>query len=146
MVASDIPDFRRLADEEGIAIDFFPASDVGALAQHLTDLLGNKERQVEMALQNVSAALRMSMPEIIREYLRTFELRQGIEAMRSIARLRRLPRWFPLRERLVQRKARSLLRATGPTDLVNSDSADVVYMQDAAQAEVPVARTGTDPL
>src|SRR6185437_12373930 len=72
MVASDIPDFRRLADEEGLAIDFFPAGDVGELAQHLADLLGNRERQVEMALQNVSAALRMSMPEIIREYLRTF--------------------------------------------------------------------------
>jgi hypothetical protein len=56
-----------------------------------------------MALQNVSAALRMSMPEIIREYLRTFELRQGIEAMRSISRLRKLPRWFPMRDRLVKR-------------------------------------------
>jgi len=148
MVASDIPDFRRLSDEEGISIDFFPASDVGALANHLTDLLGNKERQVEMALQNVSAALRMSMPEIIREYLRTFELRQGIEAMRSIARLRRLPRWFPLRETLVRRKARALMRSmlhdAGPSAsaLASPDSAEVVYM--STPSEVPVAKTGTE--
>jgi glycosyltransferase involved in cell wall biosynthesis len=150
MVASDIPDFRRLADEEGISIDFFPASDVGALAKHLTDLLGNKERQVEMALQNVSAALRMSMPGIIRAYLRTFELRQGIEAMRSIVRLRRLPRWFPLRETLVRRKARTLMRsmlhetAPSPAVLANPESAEVVYMTTTARAEVPVGKTGTE--
>ena len=39
IVASDIPDFRRLADEEGLAIDFFPAGNVGELAQHLISLL-----------------------------------------------------------------------------------------------------------
>src|SRR5438309_3347758 len=54
MVASDIPDFRRLADEEGLAIDFFPAGGVEALGNQLAELLGNKDRQVEMALQNVS--------------------------------------------------------------------------------------------
>jgi glycosyltransferase involved in cell wall biosynthesis len=148
MVASDIPDFRRLSDEEGIAIDFFAAGDVKALAEHLADLLGNRERQVEMALQNVSAALRMSMPEIIREYLRTFELRQGIEAMRSISRLRKLPRWFPMRDRLVKRKTSVLRRATlndsastAPT-LATREPAEVVYMSDASQRDT--SRTGTD--
>jgi glycosyltransferase involved in cell wall biosynthesis len=151
MVASDIPDFRRLAEEESIAIDFFAPGDVKALGEHLADLLGNKDRQVEMALQNVSAALRMSMPEIIREYLRTFELRQGIEAMRSISRLRKLPRWFPMRDRLVKRKTR-LMRSTlsdvaiSPAILPNPDSAEVVYMTDASQREVPVAKTGTDSM
>lgn len=150
MVASDIPDFRRLADEEGIAIDFFPAGNVKALGEHLADLLGNRERQLEMALQNVSAALRMSMPEIIREYLRTFELRQGIEAMRSISRLRKLPRWFPLREALVRRKTKVLMRSTlrdngmSPATLLNPESAEVVYMSDAARVDVPVSKTGTD--
>jgi glycosyltransferase involved in cell wall biosynthesis len=148
MVASDIPDFRRLSDEEGIAIDFFAAGDVKALAEHLADLLGNRERQVEMALQNVSAALRMSMPEIIREYLRTFELRQGIEAMRSIFRLRKLPRWFPMRDRLVKRKTSVLRRATlndsastAPT-LATREPAEVVYMSEASQRDT--SRTGTD--
>lgn len=150
MVASDIPDFRRLAEEEGIAIDFFAPADIKALGEHLADLLGSRERQVEMALQNVSAALRMSMPEIIREYLRTFELRQGLDAMRSISRLRKLPRWFPMRDRLVKRKTRVLMGSTlsdaalTPGSLASPDSAEVVYMADASQREVPVVRTGTD--
>lgn len=152
MVASDIPDFRRLAGEEGIAIDFFRPGDIQALGEHLADLLGNRERQVEMALQNVSAALRMSMPEIIREYLRTFELRQGIEAMRSISRLRKLPRWFPFRETLVRRKARLIMRTSlrdvglSPATLSSPEPAEVVYMSDRSQREVPVSKTGTDAI
>ncbi|HEX7892659.1 MAG TPA: glycosyltransferase, partial [Terriglobales bacterium] len=35
IIASDLPDFRRLADEEGLAIDFFPCGDNEALAAHL---------------------------------------------------------------------------------------------------------------
>ncbi len=148
IVASDIPDFRRLADEEGLAIDFFPTGDVQALGGHLADLLSSKERQVEMALQNVSAALRMSMPEIIREYLRTFELRQGIEDLRAISMLRRLPRWFPLRETLVRRRTSKVLRRTmgqshsfAPTA---TQDAEVVYMANAASAVVPAGKTGSD--
>jgi len=148
IVASDIPDFRRLADEEGLAIDFFLTGDIHALGDHLANLLGNKDRQVEMALQNVSAALRMSMPEIIREYLRTFELRQGIEDLRAISMLRKLPRWFPLREALVRRRTRKVLRrqmdqspasVTAPAKY----GAEVVYFATAA-SEAPAARTGTD--
>ena len=115
IVASDIPDFRRLADEEGLAIDFFPPGKINELARHLTDLLQNRERQIEMAMQNVSAALRMSMPEIIRQYLRTFELRRELEQMRSISSLRKIPRWMPMRDMLVRRNARkALLRLEMP--------------------------------
>ncbi len=152
IVASDIPDFRRLADEEGLAIDFFPPSNVQALGQHLTDLVGDKDRQVEMALQNVSAALRMSMPGIIREYLRTFELRQEIEDMRSISLLRRLPQWFPLRERLVRHRTRRAAYSTfgessdSPMRTISAarDSAEVVYVTNTVAAEAPSAKTGTD--
>jgi glycosyltransferase involved in cell wall biosynthesis len=152
IVASDIPDFRRLADEEGLAIDFFPAGEVEELASHLTDLLQNRERQIEMAMQNVSAALRMSMPEIIRQYLRTFELRQELENMRSLSSLRKIPRWMPMRNLLVRRNARkTLLRleASREPDSAaisgGSESAEVVYMA----TPVPVGaqqrhKTGTE--
>jgi glycosyltransferase involved in cell wall biosynthesis len=153
IVASDIPDFRRLADEEGLAIDFFPAGEVEELASHLTDLLQNRERQIEMAMQNVSAALRMSMPEIIRQYLRTFELRQELENMRSLSSLRKIPRWMPMRNLLVRRNARkTLLRleASREPDSVaatsgGSESGEVVYMA----TPVPVGakqrhKTGTE--
>jgi glycosyltransferase involved in cell wall biosynthesis len=143
IVASDIPDFRRLAEEEGLAIDFFPPGKINELARHLTDLLQNRERQIEMAMQNVSAALRMSMPEIIRQYLRTFELRRELEQMRSISSLRKIPRWMPMRDLLVRRNARkALLRLeTAQSDESASVAAaagvgsEVVYMATTAPAE-----------
>lgn len=153
IVASDIPDFRRLADEEGLAIDFFPAGQVSKLARHLTDLLQNRDRQIEMAMQNVSAALRMSMPEIIRQYLRTFELRQELDEMRSLSSLRKIPRWMPMRNLLVRRNARkTLLRLEAnrePASVAGaaggSESGQVVYLA----APVPVGaqarhKTGTE--
>jgi glycosyltransferase involved in cell wall biosynthesis len=150
MVASDIPDFRRLADEEGLAIDFFPAGNVGELARHLIDLLSNRERQVEMALQNVSAAMRMSMPEIIRQYLRTFELRQELSTMRSLSAARRLPAWLPLRNTFLRRKARKIMRAelnrTPEAALPNVEApvrAEVVYIASSEDRSLD-GKTGTD--
>jgi len=153
IVASDIPDFRRLADEEGLAIDFFPAGQVSELARHLTELLQNRDRQVEMAMQNVSAALRMSMPEIIRQYLRTFELRQELEQMRSLSSLRKIPRWLPMRDLLVRRSTRKMILRSSAVrnDAARvsaagfSESSRVVYMA----APVPVSAkqrrpTGTE--
>ena len=151
IVASDIPDFRRLADEEGLAIDFFPAGQVSELARHLTELLQNRDRQIEMAMQNVSAALRMSMPEIIRQYLRTFELRQELENMRSLSSLRKIPRWMPMRNLLVRRNARKTLlrieanREPDSAAADGSEAGEVVYMA----TPVPVGanqrhKTGTE--
>jgi glycosyltransferase involved in cell wall biosynthesis len=102
IVASDIPDFRQLADQEGLAIEYFTPGNIPALADLLLALLKNPERQMEMALQNVSAALRMSMPEIMRQYLHTFKLRQQIGQLTSVSRLRKLPRWLPMRDTLVR--------------------------------------------
>lgn len=154
IVASDIPDFRRLADEEDLAIDFFPPGNIDELAEHLIYLLENRDRQVEMALQNVSAALRMSMPEIIRQYLKTFELRQELEQMRALTSLRKLPRWIPMRDRLVRRKTRKiLLRPQVTSDAAESVSngesraelAGVVYLPAPVSVNNEAQRrTGTD--
>ena len=102
IMASDIADFRQLAEEEGLAIDFFETGNVQSLASKLGALLDNSERQMEMAIQNFSAALRMSMPEIIRQYIQTFQLQRHLGLLTRISRLRRLPRWFPMRPRLVR--------------------------------------------
>jgi glycosyltransferase involved in cell wall biosynthesis len=153
IVASDIPDFRRLADEEGLAIDFFPAGHVGELAQHLIDLLQNHERQVEMALQNVSAAMRMSMPEIIREYLRTFELRQELSSMRSLSAARRLPQWMPFRNALIRRRTKKMIQReevirsaeSVPVRPESASTAEVVYIADAiSDGTAARTKTGTD--
>lgn len=146
IVASDIPDFRRLADEEELAIDFFPVGDVEELAECLVALLQDRERQVEMALRNVSAALRMSMPEIIRQYLRTFELRQDLDTMRSITKLRRLPHWFPLRDTLIRRRTARIVARSAKRDgsFAGESRAEVVYLSTPVAAEVQVQKTGTD--
>jgi glycosyltransferase involved in cell wall biosynthesis len=150
IIASDIPDFRRLAEDEGLAIDLFPAGEISQLAQHLAELLRNRERQVEMALQNVSAALRMSMPEIIRQYLSTFALRQELGTMRSLSLLRRLPHWLPMRGMLVRRRTRKMLRFGAhqqPRSVASrnngAEPAEVVYLVPAAPAESQRI-TGTD--
>ncbi|HZP17837.1 MAG TPA: glycosyltransferase [Terriglobales bacterium] len=151
IVASDIADFRRLSEEEGLAIEFFPVGEVRELASCLIDLLRNRERQMEMAMQNVSAALRMSMPEIIRQYLRTFELRQEIEHMRSITVLRKLPRWFPMRDALLRKRARQAMVSLAasrqlPAQVVPVDRpgrAEIAYAP-AARAEYLRSKTGTD--
>lgn len=151
IVASDIPDFRRLSDEEGLAIDFFPPGKINELSRQLIELLQNRERQIEMAMQNVSAALRMSMPEIIRQYLRTFELRRELEQMRSISSLRKIPRWMPMRDLLVRRNARKVLLRLEATQTDDSASAaavgggsGVLYMASTAPAQNKNRRTGTE--
>jgi hypothetical protein len=87
-------------------------------------------------MQNVSAALRMSMPEIIRQYLRTFELRQELEQMRSLSSLRKIPRWLPMRDLLVRRSTRKMILrssavrndAARVSAAGSSESSRVVYM------------------
>jgi glycosyltransferase involved in cell wall biosynthesis len=128
IVASDIPDFRQLAEEEGLAIELYEPGKVKSLADTMIALLENPERQMEMAIQNFSAALRMSMPEIIRQYLRTFNLQQQLGLLASVSRLRRLPRWLPLRPRLARLAARRFLGrlpvSTPPASVADPDLLD----------------------
>src|SRR5438445_10409511 len=65
MVASDISDSRELAQAEGLAIDFFKAGDVQSLAGCFIALLAKPEHQTEMAIQNSSVGLLISLPEIL---------------------------------------------------------------------------------
>ncbi|HZP17908.1 MAG TPA: glycosyltransferase, partial [Terriglobales bacterium] len=109
IVASNINDFRQLVEEENLAIELFQAGNTQSLAETLIDVLESPERQMDMAVQNFSAALRMSMPEIIRQYLRTFDLQHQLGLLSSVSRLRKLPRWLPLRNRLVRAAARKRL-------------------------------------
>jgi glycosyltransferase involved in cell wall biosynthesis len=97
IVASDIQDFHELASEEGIAIAFYKAGSVEALTERLLELLQSREQLEIMAMQNFSAALRMSMPEIIRQYIRSFDLQNRVKMLQSASRFRRVPRWMPLR-------------------------------------------------
>jgi len=109
IVASNIADFLEVEKEEGIAMDFFESGSIDSLAQHLQALLENPERLQSMAEQNFSAALRMSMPEIIRQYVRSFDLHHRVKVLRAASRFRRIPRWMPLRPALSRRVGQKFL-------------------------------------
>ena len=93
IVSSNLPEFVHMATEEGMAIKFFQTNDVAELAATLEGLLESPQEQRAMAIQNFSAAIRMTMPSIIHEYVRHFGRMREARALRPIRWLRRLPPW-----------------------------------------------------
>jgi glycosyltransferase involved in cell wall biosynthesis len=125
IVASDIADCRQLASEEGLAIEFYEPGNRENLAAQLCTLLDDPERMNAMALQNATAALHMSMPEIIRQYVRTFDLQQRLNGLKFVSQARKVPRWLPLRSWITRRVAHRVSRGSdltsSPTKLPDSD-------------------------
>ncbi len=105
ILSSGIDDFRDMARDEGIAIDFYETGNAESLAQQLNLLLDDTERLRAMSEQNFSAALRMTMPQIIRQYLRSFDLHQRARALEPISRFRRIPSWVPSRSAIFRAAA-----------------------------------------
>lgn len=100
IISADIPDFRQMAQDEDIALEFYETGNASSLAEELIGLLNHPERQREMAEQNFAAALRMTMPQIVRQYLRSFDLHQRWRALEPLSRFRRVPVWVPSRSTL----------------------------------------------
>lgn len=105
IISANIPDFREMAEDEGLALIFYVTGDPHSLSERLIELLRNCELQREMAEQNFSAALRMTMPQIIRQYLRTFDLHKRAKALEPISRFRRIPSWVPSRSAIFRAAA-----------------------------------------
>jgi glycosyltransferase involved in cell wall biosynthesis len=105
ILSSDIPDFHEMADDEGLAIRFYENGDPDNLADNLSYILSTPELQREMAEQNFSAALRMTMPQIIRQYLRSFDLQKRRRALEPMSRFRRIPSWVPSRSAIFRAAA-----------------------------------------
>jgi glycosyltransferase involved in cell wall biosynthesis len=125
IVASDIADCRQLVAEEGLAIEFFEPGNHESLAEKVIALLDDPERMKKMALENASAALRMSMPEIIRQYVRTFGLQQRLKGLKVVSRARKVPRWMPLRSWLGRQAARRVTRAVDFPSAAASSSVEL---------------------
>lgn len=106
VVCADIDDFREMSVDEQLAISFFKTGDAHSMADSVVELLQNPALQREMGEANFSAALRQTMPMIIRQYLRSFDVQHRHNALRPFSRFRRLPRWVPLRS--------TIFRATAP--------------------------------
>jgi len=97
IVSADIPDFMEMAEYEGMAMDFYKTGDADDLCDKVVALLESPERQKEMAEQNFAAGVRMTMPEIIHRYLRTFDFHRRTKLLKAVAKFRTLPRWIPSR-------------------------------------------------
>ncbi len=105
IISANIDDFRQMAEDEGLAILFYGTGDPKSLASRLIELLQSPELQREMSEQNFSSALRMTMPQIIRQYLRSFDLHKRAKALEPISRFRRIPAWVPSRSTLFRAAA-----------------------------------------
>ena len=108
ILASDIEDFRELAEHESVSMDFFIPNNVESLACHLIEMLQSPERLALMARQNFSAALQMSMPQVIRQYIRSFDVQHRLKMLRAFSHLRSSPRWMPTRSWMARRLERKL--------------------------------------
>jgi hypothetical protein len=109
IACADLTDFRQMAQAEELAIQFYSAGDAQGLAECIIDLLQNPDRQQLMATQNFSAALRMTMPNVVQKYLRHFELQQRVQTLKYVSRFRRLPRWMPSKSLLLRFMTRNSL-------------------------------------
>jgi glycosyltransferase involved in cell wall biosynthesis len=76
IVSADIPEFRGMVADEDMAVRFYRVGDADDLANKLSSLLLSDEDQRTMAAHNFSAAVRMTMPNVVRQYLRWFQLEQ----------------------------------------------------------------------
>ena len=104
ILSADIEDFRDMALDEGLAIDFYIGS-ASSMAEKIQELIESPEKQKEMAEANFSAALRMTMPQIMRRYLRSFDVHRRAKALEPISRFRRLPAWIPSRSAIFRAAA-----------------------------------------
>jgi len=81
IVSADIPDLREMAIDEDMAISFYKTGDANDLAEQLVTILSSAELQRRMAEHNYRAGLRMTMSNVINNYLRWFELQRCKKAL-----------------------------------------------------------------
>ena len=93
IVCADIPDFHGMATEEDMAILFYKLGDAADLAEQLIQILESPELEHKMAHHNFAAGVEMTMSNVVRNYLRWFELNRYKKAIHKETGLtaRRLP-------------------------------------------------------
>jgi glycosyltransferase involved in cell wall biosynthesis len=125
IVSADLADFRQMGQSEELAIDFFPPGDAQGLADCLYGILTNSDKQHAMATQNFSAALRMTMPNVVQKYLRHFELQQRVQTLQHVSRIRRLPHWIPSKSLLLRLLTRNSLSWSRRSVVLHSSERDL---------------------
>lgn len=72
IIAADVDDLVRLAEEEGIALDTYEPGNSDDLAARLIALARDPARQATMAQRNYQAALHSTMPRVVSSYISEF--------------------------------------------------------------------------
>ena len=108
ILAPDIEDLVELAQQEQVSMEFFSANSDESMAEQLVAMFRSPERLQVMAHANFSAALQMSMPQIIREYTRSFDMHQRVRMLKSYSRLRRARNGVPGRRWMMRQIERDL--------------------------------------
>jgi glycosyltransferase involved in cell wall biosynthesis len=93
VIASGIQDFRDLAEHEGIAMRFFTPGDLNSLVDQMLIALSSPDELKAMAWQSYAAGVAMSMPLVVREYIRSFRQHERVKVLQSAAELRRAGRF-----------------------------------------------------
>jgi len=128
LVSADLPDFRDMAAAENMAIHFYRTGDPVDLAGQLNALLESPSLRHQAAEQNYAAALRMTMPNIVRNYLRWFELKRRRQTLDVSSRGRFSSRWRQLSLRsslsLLPPPATRSSAPAGHSSAVNEAAAD----------------------
>jgi glycosyltransferase involved in cell wall biosynthesis len=114
IVSADLADFRDMATAEDMAVNFYKVGNAEHLAEQLTAILQSPEQQRRMAEQNFSAAIQMTLPSVVRTYLRWFELNRCKKAVGSSP-------LFPSERTFWQRFALPFLGALSPGWSLRSD-------------------------
>ena len=86
-----------MGEDEQLAIRFYRTGYAEDLAYSLCNLISDPALMREMAEHNFTAALCMTMPQIIGQYLRSFEIQIRQQELRRFSRFRRIPGWGPSR-------------------------------------------------
>ena len=94
VVSAHIPDFQAMAASENIAIRFYRVGDAVDLADQLLAILQSTELEHQMAEHNFAVGLEMAMGNVIRHYLRWFELNR----LKHRILAGQMPRWDWRRE------------------------------------------------
>jgi glycosyltransferase involved in cell wall biosynthesis len=88
IIASGIQDFRELAAHEGIAMRFFTPGDAASLVEQVLSTLNSPEEIQRMAWQSHAAAIAMSMPRVVQDYIESFRRHQRVAVLQLASSLR----------------------------------------------------------
>lgn len=88
-----------MAADEDMAVSFYKAGNPADLADKLVAILQSPELQRQLAEHNFSAAMRMTMPSVVRHYLRWFELSRHRQTVNGFVRFPRFQSWHPFSQR-----------------------------------------------